>query len=290
MCLAYRLDSEDSCPEQLPATVCPLRSLIRKLPFVVASPADWTHATRCHRIDSRSPIWLTKHTGCAWHRLKYSIGPIFGVFNVMRPSDMTTTIMSHSYYVILVTFLHRAWVSASSRATAKLFSFTPSASMTSIDSNDDIANLSFPMRSHKSSRRKASWEYWNWDSLIISWSRGQSPKYLLDIKKQLLKWLVTRPCSLRNLRSVMLENDSWAGRLLSLWTISELIRMVCFWTREVPTCAHSPHCQSSCCCRATIILYFTKPWSFRWWTQRQMLLEVGKGDCNQLQPLPLQTY
>lgn len=226
MCLAYRLDSEDSCPEQLPATVCPLQSLIRKLPFVVASPADWTHATRCHRIDSRSPIWLTKHAGCAWHRQKYSIGPIFGVFPVMRPADMTTTIMSHSYYVILVTFLHRAWVSASSRATAKLFSFTPSASMTSIDSDDDIANLSFPMRSHKSSRRKASWEYWNWDSLIISWSRGQSPNYLLDIKKQLLKWLVTRPCSLRNLRSVMLENDSWAGRLLSLCTISELIRMV----------------------------------------------------------------
>jgi len=85
-------------------------------------------------------------------------------------------------------------------------------------------------------------------------------------KKQLLKWLVTRPCSLRNLRSVMLENDSWAGMLLSLCTISELVRMVCFWTRGVPTCAHSPHCQSSCCCRATIILYFTKPWSFQWWT------------------------
>ena len=51
MCLANQLDSEDSCPEQLPATVCPLRSLIRKLPFFVVSPANWTHATFCHRME-----------------------------------------------------------------------------------------------------------------------------------------------------------------------------------------------------------------------------------------------
>ena len=175
---------------------------------------------------------------------------------------MTTTVtVCPIVIVILLTFLHGAWVSVSSRAKAKLVSFTPSGSMTSIDSIDSIDDLPLPMRSHKSSRRKASWEYWKWDSLIISWSRGQN---------QLLKWPVTRPCSLRNLRSVTLENDSCARRLLSLSTISELIRMVCLWTGEVSTRAHSPQyqCQSSCCCRATIILYLTKPWSFRW-TQRK---------------------